>query len=139
MANRKLIRPSLSDVTAGASKYQPAPGRKRVPPDQTHAENFYYVKQMNNRTQMVLKLTNGEEIRGIIEWYDRDCIKVNRDEAPNLVIFKTSIMYMFKEEELHGIKTPDSTPHRRSRRKRDYSDTDDTDADPFNSIDDSDN
>jgi sRNA-binding regulator protein Hfq len=75
-------------------------GRKLTPPEQTNAENFYYQKQMQSKTVMVIVLRDGEEIRGIIEWYDRNCIKVNRDSGePNLMIYKPAIKYMYKEGE----------------------------------------
>jgi host factor-I protein len=106
-ANRKLIRPSLplrerSDRSdrgeRGASSVLTS--KKAAPPEQTHAENFYYQKQMQGRTMMVVVLKDGEEIRGVIEWYDRDCIKLNRTGSqPNLLIYKPSIKYLFKEGE----------------------------------------
>ena len=75
-------------------------GKKAAPPEQTNAENFYYQKQMQSRTPMVIVLRDGEEVRGIIEWYDRNCIKVNRENGdPNLMIYKPAIKYMFKEGE----------------------------------------
>jgi sRNA-binding regulator protein Hfq len=75
-------------------------GKKPAPPDQTNAENFYYQKQMQSRTPMVIVLRDGEEVRGIIEWYDRNCIKVNRENGePNLMIYKPASKYMFKEGE----------------------------------------
>jgi host factor-I protein len=75
-------------------------GKKPAPPEQTNAENFYYQKQMQSRTQMVIVLRDGEEVHGIIEWYDRNCIKVNRENGePNLMIYKPAIKYMFKEGE----------------------------------------
>jgi len=75
-------------------------GKKPSPPEQTNAENFYYQKQMQSRTPMVIVLRDGEEIHGIIEWYDRNCIKVNREDGePNLMIYKPAIKYMFKEGE----------------------------------------
>jgi sRNA-binding regulator protein Hfq len=75
-------------------------GKKPAPPEQTNAENFYYQKQMQSRTPMVIVLRDGEEVRGIIEWYDRNCIKVNRDSGEaNLMIYKPAIKYMFKEGE----------------------------------------
>jgi host factor-I protein len=78
----------------------PGGGKKMAPPEQTNAENFYYQKQMQSRTQMVIVLRDGEEVRGIIEWYDRTCIKVNRDSGePNLMIYKPAIKYMYKEGE----------------------------------------
>ncbi len=75
-------------------------GKKPSPPEQTNAENFYYQKQMQSRTPMVIVLRDGEEVRGIIEWYDRNCIKVNRENGDaNLMIYKPAIKYMFKEGE----------------------------------------
>ena len=71
-----------------------------APPEATNAENFYYLKQMNSRTPMVIVMTDGEEIRGWIEWYDRNCLKLNREGAPNLLVQKHCIKYLFKQEEL---------------------------------------
>ena len=71
-----------------------------APPETTTAENFYYIKQMNSKTPMVIVMDDGEEIRGCIEWYDRNSLKVNRDGAPNLLIQKRFIKYVFKQEEL---------------------------------------
>ena len=73
---------------------------KAAPPENTNAENFYYLKQMNLKTPMVIVLTDGEEIRGCIEWYDKTCLKVNREGAPNLLIQKHVIKYVFKQDEL---------------------------------------
>lgn len=73
---------------------------KAAPPESTNAENFYYLKQMNSKTPMVIVMTDGEEIRGWIEWYDKSCLKVNREGAPNLLIQKHCIKYLFKQEEL---------------------------------------
>ena len=129
-ANRKLIRPTLprgeNHGNHSSSAVQPREraerperherdrgdrggagagmggggGRKLTPPEQTNAENFYYQKQMQSRTPMVVVLRDGEEVHGIIEWYDRQCIKVNRDNGgPNLMIYKPAIKYMYKEGE----------------------------------------
>jgi len=122
-ANRKLIRPTLARAE-NHGNHSPAPvqmgerrerperhdrgerplggglGKKPAPPDQTNAENFYYQKQMQSRTPMVIVLRDGEEVHGIIEWYDRNCIKVNRESGgPNLMIYKPAIKYMYKEGE----------------------------------------
>jgi sRNA-binding regulator protein Hfq len=95
---RKLIRPNLSDLKDRTTTRSPR--RKQVPPEQTNAEAFYYLKQMNSKTPMIVILKDGEELRGVIEWYDRLCIKVNRQGAPNLMVMKDCIKYMFKAEEL---------------------------------------
>lgn len=70
--------------------------QKPNPPDQTNAENFYYLKQMQSKTPMVVVLKDGEELNGVIEWYDRGCIKLNRDSGPNLLVYKSNIKYMYK-------------------------------------------
>lgn len=73
--------------------------RKPLPPEKTHAEEFYYQKQMTSRTNVLVTLGDGEVIRGVVEWYDRDCIKVHREGAPNLLIYKRFIKYIAKENE----------------------------------------
>lgn len=98
-APRKLIRPSLSDVRRESGGPRTTLSRKQVPPEQTNAEAFYYLKQMQSRTPIVVRLLDGEEIRGWIEWYDKDVLKVNREGAPNLLIPKHAIKYVFKQEE----------------------------------------
>ena len=74
--------------------------KKRVPPpNETNAEIFYYKKQIDAHTPMVIVLLDGEEIEGTIEWYDRGALKVNRKGAPNLLVLKRNIKYMFKADE----------------------------------------
>ncbi len=93
--NRKLIRPSLTEVKdqmIRRTNHQ----KKSAPPDQTNAENFYYMKQMQAKTPMVFVLKDGETLNGVIEWYDKTCLKINREGAPNLLIFKPNIKYMYK-------------------------------------------
>ena len=60
------------------------------------AEQFYYSKQMQGKTHMIVVLTDGEQLEGVIEWYDRDCLKLNRIDAPNLLLYKRCIKYMYK-------------------------------------------
>jgi len=116
-ANRKLIRPSLNHSNHSGPSHPPqnlgerreraerpqdrsnGGPRKVAPPEQTNAENFYYQKQMQSKTPMVIVLGDGEEVRGVIEWYDRACIKVNRVGAPNVLVYKSSIKYAYKESE----------------------------------------
>ncbi len=118
-ANRKLIRPTLNRAELAHNNHGPnhvpaerrdrdrdrdrdrsaAPAKKAAPTEQTNAENFYYQKQMQSKTPMVIVLRDGEEVHGYIEWYDKNCIKLNRSGAANLMIYKPAIKYMFKEGE----------------------------------------
>ena len=126
--NRKLIRTTLAEVKGKAretpqprersnggfqrgseggreaqqrpAQQAPVQVRKRVPPPmETNAEIFYYKKQIDAHTLMVIVLTDGEEIEGTMEWYDRGAIKVNRQSAPNLLVLKRNIKYMYKADE----------------------------------------
>jgi sRNA-binding regulator protein Hfq len=115
--NRKLIRPSLNREQARAAEAAPEPReraarpaerssgspsspRKTAPPEQTHAENFYYQKQIQGKIPMVVVTRDGEQLRGIIEWYDKSCIKLNRPAGQsNLLVYKSAIRYMYKEGE----------------------------------------
>lgn len=107
--NRKLIRPSLPPPrrSDGAAERLTAaehrmPKRANNAIEQTHAEAFYFQKQMQARTSMVVVLKDGEEIQGVIDWYDRNSIKINRGGQPNLLIYKQSIRYIFKAGENNG-------------------------------------
>ncbi len=121
--NRKLIRTTLAEVKEREqqARHSPPPQpqlhksdrgehrdsggsnaaqqRKRIPPEQTNAESFYYKKQMDSRTPMVLVLQDGEVLNGTIEWYDKGSLKLHRHGAPNLLILKHNIKYLYKDED----------------------------------------
>ena len=61
---------------------------------QRQAELFYLQKQIHAQTPMVIVLEDGERVEGVIEWYDRNSIKV-RGRAKTLV-YKSAIKYMYK-------------------------------------------
>ena len=92
--NRRLIRPPLTDVKERGPRKDVL--KKATPPDQTNAENFYYLKQMQGKTPMTIVLKDGEMVKGVIEWYDKSCLKVNREGDPNILLFKSNIKYMYK-------------------------------------------
>ncbi|HEU4597455.1 MAG TPA: hypothetical protein VFS10_20160 [Pyrinomonadaceae bacterium] len=93
--------PSRERESSGSSSSSsPVPqGRKKIPSAETNAEIFYYKKQMDAHTQMVIVLLDGEEVIGTIEWYDRSALKINRKDAPNIMLLKHNIKYMFKAED----------------------------------------
>lgn len=103
--NRKLFRPTLTEMKephispsrSHSSTNGPQPHKKPAPPEQTHAENFYWIKQMQARTPVVIVLSDGENLQGVVEWYDKDCIKLTRTGSPNLLIYKRFIKYIYKD------------------------------------------
>ena len=90
----------VAPVRAAQPQHTPVQVKKRVPPpSETNAEIFYYKKQIDAHTPMVIVLLDGEEIEGTIEWYDRGALKVNRKGAPNLLVLKRNIKYIYKADE----------------------------------------
>lgn len=124
--NRKLIRTTLAEVKEREyhqqqvrraepppqpqqrqvphAHAQQAQSKKKIPPEQTNAESFYYKKQMDAHTPMVIVLQDNEALHGIIEWYDKNSIKLHRDEGPNLLVLKHNIKYMYKDESVKASK-----------------------------------
>jgi sRNA-binding regulator protein Hfq len=90
------VSTATEDANAAATA---AKNRRLPPPVETNAEIFYYKKQIDSHTLMVIVLIDNEEIEGTIEWYDRNAIKVNRTNAPNIMLLKHNIKYMFKADE----------------------------------------
>ena len=71
---------------------------------------------MAAKTPMVVVLTDGEEIHGWIEWYDKACLKVNREQGPNLLIPKASIKYLYKAVGGRPADESEREPVRRAAR-----------------------
>src|SRR5581483_4966133 len=83
---RKLIRPTLPQNARRVRQFRrdqeptlfagsSAP-RASTAHEISHADAFYLQKQLQTQTPMVFILDDNEKIEGIIEWYDRNVIKV---------------------------------------------------------------
>lgn len=70
---------------------------KSAPPDTTNQEATYLKNLADNKRAITVKLVDGEIVRGWIEYYDRNMIRVTRDRKPNLFIFKNQIAYLAEE------------------------------------------
>lgn len=102
MSDRPLyLRPHLSSPNPADDRPKrtrsTGPGSSAAT-GQTNAENFYYLKQINSKTPMVLILRDGDSVEGVIEWYDKSCIRILPDDGPGLLIYKEAIRYMYKAE-----------------------------------------
>ena len=76
-------------------------GGKAPPPDDT-LEEAAYLKSLGEKQKNVsIKLVGGEVVEGWIEYYDKNMVRLTRQGAPNLFIFKHEIMYI-AEEPLRG-------------------------------------
>lgn len=67
---------------------------KTPPPEETFQEAAY-LKWLGEKQKIVtVKLRDGELVRGWVEYYDRKMVRLTRENAPNLFIFKTEILYI---------------------------------------------
>jgi sRNA-binding regulator protein Hfq len=66
-------------------------------PEQTFEEVRYLKHLIQSATPVRVRLGNGEEVSGIIEYYDHSFIRLTRMNEPNLFIFKHDILYMIEE------------------------------------------
>jgi host factor-I protein len=78
---------SVAPVKAGGTKA----------PEQTFEEIKYLKRLIENHTPVRVKLSNNEEVSGVIEYYDKRFMRVTRSGEPNLFIFKHDIKYLVEE------------------------------------------
>ncbi len=79
------------------NEYTSRRDRRLSAPETTFRETEYIDKLSKNRTPVVVKLIDGEEVRGWIEYYDKDIIRITRDAQPNLFIYKNRVKYLYEE------------------------------------------
>lgn len=108
---RKLVRPALPERVFRNRTFL----RRDDPPvltnqrlsgnfpvfaqDRSNAEAYYFQKQVQTQTTMVIVLDDGQQLEGCIEWYDKDAIKVRG--ASRTLVYKTAIKYLYKAGERH--------------------------------------
>jgi len=108
---RKLVRPTLPARARRDRSWHASIAASASPQESSHAESFYFQKQVQAQTPMVFVLEDGEKIEGCIEWYDRHAIKVRCTSSPRpngsrstdlvtrALIYKSSIKYLYKASE----------------------------------------
>lgn len=71
---------------------------KTLAPDNTLAEPQYLRQLIDGKIPVALKLVSGELLYGMVEYYDRHFIRLTREDAPNLFVYKHEIKYLFEDE-----------------------------------------
>ena len=101
---RKLVRPHLPignqrrDSLHSDDPLTHAMSDTHSVPESSHAEVFYFQKQVQQHTEMTVVLEDGEEINGVIEWYDKCVVKLKAGRR-RMMIYKSGIKYMYKASE----------------------------------------
>lgn len=65
-------------------------------PEQTFEESKYLRHLIENQVRVRVRLSDNQEIAGIIEYFDKRFIRITREGAPNLFIFKHEIKYLIE-------------------------------------------
>jgi len=71
--------------------------RRQSAPETTFREAEYIDRLSKSKTPVIVKLIDGEEIKGWIEYYDKDIIRITRETQPNLFIYKNRVKYLFED------------------------------------------
>ena len=86
---------AMSFRVAGVS--HPSKKGKTPPPEETFEEAAYLKSLGEKQRPVTIKLLDGEVVKGWIEYYDKNMVRVTREGAPNLFIFKHQIMYIAED------------------------------------------
>ncbi len=78
------------------STSQHGSGKARAP-EHTFEEAKYLKQLIEKATPIRVKMEDGEEVVGIVEYYDQSFIRLTREGQPNLFIFKHDIKYLQEE------------------------------------------
>lgn len=70
---------------------------KSAPPESTNEEAAYLKQLTEKQSSVLIKLVTGEKLRGWIEYYDRNMLRLTRQGQPNLFIYKQQIAYVAEE------------------------------------------
>lgn len=104
--NRKLVRPKLPvdmrrhDPSRNEDPLSHAMQDLLPNIESSHAEAFYFQKQIQQQTDMTVVLEDGEQLHGLLEWYDRCVIKL-RVGRRRVLIYKAGIKYLYKTSDAH--------------------------------------
>ena len=97
---RAAIRSGRPDRRSrrGVRKTNVAQSKAKItrPPEQTFEEIKYLKHLIDQKITVCVKLSDEEEVRGVIEYYDQRFIRITRIGAPNLFIFKHDIKYLYE-------------------------------------------
>lgn len=112
VGHRKLIRTTLEDVRRRQAEGKLHLSEKATssfaPPralEVTNMEAEYLTTLIQAKAPVVVKLMNGEQLQGWIEYMDKNLIRLTRENQPNLFIYKQDIRYL---EAIQPLQKPAS-------------------------------
>jgi sRNA-binding regulator protein Hfq len=105
---RKLVRPSIKGIAEKKTdriKAERVPVTYRKPkieegeedskyPYQTFREIEYYQELVEKKTKLIVTLLDGSTVEGFLEYFDKNFIRITRENQPNAFIYKSEIKYL---------------------------------------------
>jgi sRNA-binding regulator protein Hfq len=82
-----------------AGKEQAMSKAKTKAPEQTFEEVKYLKHLIANEVTVRVRLSDNQEVEGIVEFYDTNFIRLTRAGGPNLFLFKHDIKYLYEDPE----------------------------------------
>ena len=64
--------------------------------DQTFEEVKYLRHLIDDRVPVRVRLSDNQEVDGVVEFYDATFIRITRTGEPNLFLFKHDIKYLYE-------------------------------------------
>jgi host factor-I protein len=65
-------------------------------PEQTFEEVNYLRRLIEDRVPVKVRLSDNQEVQGVVEFYDSHFIRLTREGEPNLFLFKHDIKYLYE-------------------------------------------
>lgn len=72
---------------------------KSKAPAQTFKEPEYLKEVVQSRRRITVKLRDGQEFSGLLEYWDAGFIRLTREPKANLFIYKHDIRYLYEDPE----------------------------------------
>lgn len=77
---------------------------KTPPPGETGQESLYLRSLSDRQVAVIVKLRDGETVRGWIEYFDEGMLRLTREDKPNLFIYKQQIVTITEAGRRRGAK-----------------------------------
>jgi host factor-I protein len=65
-------------------------------PDHTQQEVEYLQRLVDQRIPVCVRMSDNQEVQGVVEFYDATFIRLTREGAPNLFLYKQDLKYLYE-------------------------------------------
>lgn len=100
---RKLIRPTREEMERlkKTLNHSSVVVRHRTPESFTGEEARYLQLHADHKIPIVVKLHSGEEVKGWVEYYDLNFVRITVAQGANRFLYKREILYLSEAPAAH--------------------------------------